>query len=312
MNNGLELLTIAQRAGLELAAGYIRLGNWNDARPAAAPTRLTRPDPPIDKGHHDWVTEVDRESERLIAEVLRAATPRSHLMGEESSPDPHREGLVWIVDPLDGTTNFLHGYPQYAVSIAAARDGVLEAGVVIDITRECCYGAVRGQGAWCAGTRLSVSPTREAGRALLGTGFPFKHLDRLDEYLDSFVSCSRLPAGSAGPARPPWISRNRAGTAGRVLGADAGALGHRRGVAADPGSRRCGDRSGRPGHRSRAHRSGRRKSGDSWVAAEGVPQAAFVRIRGPSRVIATVCSKWAASEPSAVTTVHLSASMRVV
>jgi myo-inositol-1(or 4)-monophosphatase len=102
---------------------------------------------------------------------------------------------VWVVDPLDGTANFLHGYPQYAVSIAAARDGVLEAGVVVDVTRECCYGAVRGQGAWCAGTRLRVSDLTDPGRALIGTGFPFKRLERLDEYLDQFRRLLPLTSG---------------------------------------------------------------------------------------------------------------------
>ncbi len=182
MNNALALLTIAQAAA-ERAAAYIRSVTGTGGTPA-----------PTDKGHHDWVTEVDRESERLIAETLRAGTPHAHLMGEEGSPAFHRDGLVWIVDPLDGTTNFLHRYPQYAVSIAAASDGVLEAGVVVDVTRECCYGAVRGQGAWCAGTRLQVSATREPGSALLGTGFPFKQLDRLEEYLAQFREL--LPATS--------------------------------------------------------------------------------------------------------------------
>ncbi len=186
MNNGTALLAIAERAAWK-AAEYIRSAGTSTVRPS---DRLTV----RDKGHHDWVTEVDRESERLIAEVLRAETPRSHLMGEEGSPSLRREGLVWIVDPLDGTTNFLHGYPQFAVSIAAARDGVLEAAVIVDITRESCYGAVRGQGAWCAGARLRVSPTSEPDRALLGTGFPFKHLDRLEEYLDQFRTL--LPAAS--------------------------------------------------------------------------------------------------------------------
>jgi len=187
MNHDLELLTIAQRAG-ERAAAYIRSVTGTLGAPVRGGVAA------LDKGRHDWVTEVDRESERLIAEVLHAATPGSHLMGEEGSPGFRQEGLVWIVDPLDGTTNFVHGYPQYAVSIAAARDGVLEAAVVVDITRECCYGAVRGRGAWCAGTRLQVSPTAEPGRALLGTGFPFKHLDRLEEYLSQFRGL--LPATS--------------------------------------------------------------------------------------------------------------------
>jgi myo-inositol-1(or 4)-monophosphatase len=153
-----------------------------------------RPTAWIAKGHHDWVTEVDRSAEALIAETLLQGAPGSHIVGEELSPVMISQGLVWIVDPLDGTTNFLHGYPQYAVSIAAAVDGVLEAGVVLDVPRECLYGAVRGRGAWLGSTHLRVSETRDPARALLGTGYPFKQLDRLEEYLDQFRRI--LPATS--------------------------------------------------------------------------------------------------------------------
>ena len=184
MNNGMELLSIAERAAWR-AASYIR-------ERAAEPTSRRAA---TEKGPHDWVTDVDREAERLIAATLLAATPSAHLLAEEGSPNLAEPGLVWVVDPLDGTTNFLHGYPQYAVSIAAARNGVLEAGVVVDVTRECCYGAVRGKGAWSAGTRLQVSDLREPGRALLGTGFPFKQLDRLDEYLGQFRRLLPLTSG---------------------------------------------------------------------------------------------------------------------
>lgn len=184
MNNGMELLAIAERAAWQ-AARYIR-------DQAAAPTDRRAV---VEKGHHDWVTDVDREAERIIAETLLTAIPTSHLMAEEGSPGLAEPGLVWVVDPLDGTANFLHGYPQYAVSIAAARNGILEAGVVVDVTRECCYGAVRGRGAWSAGTRLQVSRVHQPGRALLGTGFPFKQLERLDEYLLQFRRLLPLTSG---------------------------------------------------------------------------------------------------------------------
>jgi myo-inositol-1(or 4)-monophosphatase len=148
----------------------------------------------VSKGHNDWVTEVDQGTERIIREVLLAGAPGSMVVGEELNPGAVGDGLAWIVDPLDGTTNFLHGYPQYAVSIAAARDGVLEAAVVLDVPRECCYGAARGQGAWLGSTRLSVSAISDPARALLGTGYPFKHLDELERYLDQFRRI--LPATS--------------------------------------------------------------------------------------------------------------------
>ena len=184
MNNGMELLSIAERAAWK-AAAVIR------ERPAEPPSRRSA----TEKGHHDWVTDVDREAEQIIAGILSAETPAAHLMAEEGSPAFAERGLVWVVDPLDGTANFLHGYPQYAVSIAAAVNGRLEAGVVVDVTRECCYGAVRGKGAWCAGSRLAVSRVEEPGRALLGTGFPFKQLERLDEYLGQFRRLLPLTSG---------------------------------------------------------------------------------------------------------------------
>ena len=146
------------------------------------------------KGHNDWVTEIDRTAERLIGEVLLQGAPGSVMIGEELNPGEIPGGLTWIVDPLDGTTNFLHGYPQYAISIGAAVDGVLEAGVILDLTREARYGAVRGRGAWLGDTRLKVSEITEPARALLGTGYPFKRLDQLEEYLAQFRRI--LPATS--------------------------------------------------------------------------------------------------------------------
>jgi myo-inositol-1(or 4)-monophosphatase len=202
MNSSLDLLHLAARAA-ERAAEYIRsvgmTGRREDGKtvggsgePLGLPT--SRPPVWVSKGHHDWATEVDQNAEAMIAEVLGSGAPGSRLVGEESSPDLHRQGLVWVVDPLDGTTNFLHGYPQYAVSIAAAVNGILEAAVVVDVTRELVYGAVRGKGAWLGDTRLTVSGIADPARALLGTGYPFKHLEELERYLEQFRRI--LPATS--------------------------------------------------------------------------------------------------------------------
>ena len=179
MNSSLDLLHLAARAA-EAAAGYVRSSS--------------RPPVWIAKGHHDWVTEVDRTAESLIRDILVRGAPGSRVMGEELSPEAGNAGMVWIVDPLDGTTNFLHGYPQYAVSIALALDGELEIGVVLDVNRECVYGAVRGKGAWLGNTGLRVSAITDPARALLGTGYPFKHLAELDTYLAQFRRI--LPATS--------------------------------------------------------------------------------------------------------------------
>ena len=147
------------------------------------------------KGRHDFVTDVDRTAERTITEVLLAADPTARVMGEELSPDAPTDGLVWIVDPLDGTTNFLHDYPAYAVSIAAAIDGELQAAAVLDVPRDRLLHASRGGGAWEGERRISVSRITDPSLSLIGTGFPFKHLDRLDEYQAQFARVLRATSG---------------------------------------------------------------------------------------------------------------------
>jgi myo-inositol-1(or 4)-monophosphatase len=159
-------------------------------RAAAAGARfLRRAEPPAAgsweaKSPHDWVTSVDREAEERIREVLEREAPGSRVVGEELGPELVEGGLVWIVDPLDGTTNFLHRFPVYGVSIAAQLDGVLVAGVVHDVPRGAEHHAALGVGAWSGEVPLRVSSLKDPGRALIGTGFPFKHLDRADRYLE--------------------------------------------------------------------------------------------------------------------------------
>ncbi|MGE5801818.1 MAG: inositol monophosphatase family protein [Gemmatimonadota bacterium] len=171
-----DLVKLAERAAVR-AGDYIR----GAARPAVNTW--------TEKGQHDFATEVDRAAEGLIAETLTREEPDSVIVGEELSPKRSLKGrLVWIVDPLDGTTNFLHGYPQYAVSIAAQVDGKLAAGVVHDICRKRSYTAARGGGAYEDGTRLCVSAVTEPRLALVGTGFPFKALQLLQQYLSQFAA----------------------------------------------------------------------------------------------------------------------------
>ena len=105
------------------------------------------------------------------------------------------EGLVWIVDPLDGTTNFLHRYPSCSVSIAAAVDGRLEAGVVLRLEPDWCFAAARGQGAWHGTTRLEVSTVSEPAHALIGTGFPFKQPEDLPRYQRQFAKVMSATSG---------------------------------------------------------------------------------------------------------------------
>ena len=157
-------------------------------RGAALIRSFDRPDPATWqlKGQSDFVTRVDRDTEALIGETLTAAYPESAVQGEELSPEARRGELVWVVDPLDGTTNFLHGYPAYGVSIAAIVDGALSVGVVADVARDVLYHAVRGGGAWCGERRLAVSATSNPANALIGTGFPFKVPHLLPAYLRHF------------------------------------------------------------------------------------------------------------------------------
>ena len=170
MLSSLDLRDIARRA----------------ASAAASFLRSVEPPPPAAweaKSPHDWVTSVDREAEERIREMLLREAPGSRVVGEELGGENGADGLVWIVDPLDGTTNFLHRFPVYGVSIAAQLDGVLVAGVVHDVPRGAVHHAALGVGAWSGETPIRVSDVKEPGQALIGTGFPFKHLDRAEQYL---------------------------------------------------------------------------------------------------------------------------------
>ena len=148
------------------------------------------------KGRSDFVSEVDKASERAIAEVIGRRLPTATLLGEELSPDAvASHGVVVVADPLDGTTNFLHGYPEYSVSIAIARDGELCAGVVLNVARAEEFAVSKGGGAFIDGKQIHVSNLREPARALIGTGFPFKTVDKLPQYLEQFSLVMRGTAG---------------------------------------------------------------------------------------------------------------------
>ncbi len=150
-----------------------------------------------EKGEADFVTEVDTQAEAAVVAAIRTYYPEVAIIGEELSPTTEigREGVAFIVDPLDGTTNFLHGFPEYAVSIAVTRDGELVAGVVRNCTRPETFTATQRGGAYLNGERISVSRQTEPYRALIGTGFPFKRHDLLEKYARQFVQVSRHTAG---------------------------------------------------------------------------------------------------------------------
>jgi myo-inositol-1(or 4)-monophosphatase len=179
----LDLLHVAVTAA-ERAAAYLR--------------SVERPRDPAAwgvKSARDFVTDVDRTAEDIIRGVVLAAEPGAAVVGEELGSELATGGLVWIVDPLDGTTNFLHGYPWYGVSLAAAIDGVFEAGVVVNVPRNETVTATRGGGAWLGEKRLAVSTIADPGFALIGTGYPFRDLTRIDEYQSQFARVSAAASG---------------------------------------------------------------------------------------------------------------------
>lgn len=134
------------------------------------------------KGAVDLVTTTDQACEEIVREVLDRHTPEIPVLGEEQG-GATTSATRWVVDPLDGTTNFVHGFPWFAVSIALEIDGRPQVGVVLDPLRGLEYTAVRGEGAWLGTRRLAVSPTTTLSEALLGTGFPYDRRERIDFYL---------------------------------------------------------------------------------------------------------------------------------
>src|SRR5687768_10341646 len=126
-----------------------------------------------EKAANDFVSEVDSEAERAIISTLREAYPGHAILAEESGASGTSE-FQWIVDPLDGTTNFLHGFPQYCVSIALEHRGVVTQAVVYDPAKNDLFTASRGRGAFLNETRMRVSKRPNLKASLVGTGFPYK------------------------------------------------------------------------------------------------------------------------------------------
>jgi myo-inositol-1(or 4)-monophosphatase len=149
------------------------------------------------KGKNDYVSEVDRMAEREIISIIKSAYPDHSILAEESGAHQGND-FVWVIDPLDGTTNFLHGFPQYAVSIALKHKGRIEVGVVYDPLRDELFTAKRGGGAMLNSRRLRVTNQNNLQGALIGTGFPFKSDQHMTAYLGMFRA---LATGSAGLRR---------------------------------------------------------------------------------------------------------------
>lgn len=200
--DGRALLELITRAA-EAAAQVIR-----DATPRRASLNWQ------EKGPADFVTEVDRNAEARAIEIIRASEPEAQFLAEESAGDAsitnlqsrlantqsgNRISPIFVIDPLDGTTNFLHGFPEYAVSIAAVVDGQLAAGIVLSVPRNERFTAISGLGAWLGDEPIHVSKIENPQRALIGTGFPFKTPADIPHYLPQIAKVMEATSGVRRP-----------------------------------------------------------------------------------------------------------------
>jgi len=147
-----------------------------------------------EKTHNDFVSEVDHQAERVIVETIRKSYPSHAIVAEEGGSSGTGD-FQWIIDPLDGTTNFLHGFPHFAVSIALKVRGHLDQAVIFDPLRQELFTASRGSGAQLDGKRIRVTRRRHLAGSLLGTGFPFRELGNLDAFLQTMAALVPRTAG---------------------------------------------------------------------------------------------------------------------
>ena len=176
------ILNIAVRAARAAGKTIIRAMSHMDER------KVTK------KTHNDYVSDVDQKAEQEIIQIIRRAYPSHSILAEESG-QVVGDDFIWIIDPLDGTTNYLHGFPQFSVSIAVQYKGRLEHGVIYDPLKEEIFTASRGQGAMLENRRLRVTPVKTINGALFGTGIPFRDQRYMDEYLQMLKVLSKGAAG---------------------------------------------------------------------------------------------------------------------
>ena len=165
------------------------------------------------KQQNDFVSEVDHAAEEAIIGVLREAYPAHGILAEESGSTDLDAEFVWVIDPLDGTTNFLHGFPQYCVSIGLLHKGVPNQGVVFDPNRNELFTASKGVGAYLNDRRIRVSKVDKVEDALMGTGFPFKEVGNLDDYLrmlkNMTLNCAGVRRPGAAALDLAWVACGR-------------------------------------------------------------------------------------------------------
>ncbi len=169
-------LTIAKRAAL--SASRILLRHFDNLERLSVTA----------KQRNDFVSEADVQAEQEIIQILRKTYPNHGILAEESGEQHGHDDYQWVIDPLDGTTNFLHGIPHFAISIGFRHKNRLEAGLVYDPIRQEMFTASRGAGAQINDRRMRVSNIPQMENALLGTGFPFRHPQHQPAYLNFFGS----------------------------------------------------------------------------------------------------------------------------
>jgi myo-inositol-1(or 4)-monophosphatase len=157
------------------------------------------------KGKNDLVTDADVNSEKKIINIIQRAFPDDQIMAEESNnrssiPDER----IWIIDPIDGTTNFAHQFPRYCVSIALWEDQKPKVGLVLEVASGELFTALEGQGAWLNGNRIQVSNNTDPSSSLLGTGFPYNNLELVDNYLVLFRKMMDKTHGVRRPGTAAW------------------------------------------------------------------------------------------------------------
>lgn len=146
------------------------------------------------KGKNDFVTEVDKQAENIIISTIKNSYPDHAFLGEETGQSGESD-FLWIIDPLDGTTNFLHGFPHFAISIALQHRGRLDQAVVYDPLKQELFTASQGKGAQLNNKKIRVTTQKTLDGALLGTGFPFGESQELENFINTFKTLYPMVAG---------------------------------------------------------------------------------------------------------------------
>lgn len=148
-----------------------------------------------EKGENDFVTERDIKSEKIIRNIIEKNFPGSNFISEEISPDIKKEHIIWIIDPIDGTKNYIHGFPFVCVSIACMIDGEVKVGIVYDFVRNDLFHSIKGKGSFKNKEKIKVSERKQLKGSMIATGFPFKCKRYLDIYLESFKKIFKVAGG---------------------------------------------------------------------------------------------------------------------